>query len=66
MKKYFNIKIMGVILASCLAIINFSLFAKQNNIAPNNDFNIVLITIDALRADHLSCYGCGRRAYRCG
>ena len=22
-----------------------------------NDFNIVLITIDALRADHLSCYG---------
>ncbi|MCK5011772.1 MAG: sulfatase-like hydrolase/transferase, partial [Deltaproteobacteria bacterium] len=24
---------------------------------PKNDFNIVLITIDALRADHLSCYG---------
>ena len=22
-----------------------------------DDFNIVLITIDALRADHLSCYG---------
>ncbi|MBW1856042.1 MAG: sulfatase-like hydrolase/transferase, partial [Deltaproteobacteria bacterium] len=26
-----------------------------------DDFNIVLITIDALRADHLSCYGYGRK-----
>lgn len=26
----------------------------------NNDFNIVLITIDALRPDHLSCYGYNR------
>ena len=26
-----------------------------------NDFNIVLITIDALRADHLSCYGYERK-----
>ncbi len=25
------------------------------------DFNIVLITIDALRADHLSCYGYKRK-----
>ena len=24
---------------------------------PKNDFNIVLITIDTLRADHLGCYG---------
>jgi arylsulfatase A-like enzyme len=28
---------------------------------PKNDFNIVLITIDALRADHLSCYGYERK-----
>jgi len=28
---------------------------------PENDFNIVLISIDALRADHLSCYGYERR-----
>jgi len=27
---------------------------------PKNNFNIVLITIDALRADHLSCYGYDR------
>jgi len=30
---------------------------KISQNASQNDFNIVLITIDTLRADHLSCYG---------
>lgn len=32
-------------------------FLESAQAAPEKDFNIALITIDTLRADHLSCYG---------
>ena len=35
----------------------FFFVACSNQNTSQNNFNIVLITIDALRADHLSCYG---------
>lgn len=36
---------------------NSALSLDNSQGVSKNDFNIVLITIDALRADHLSCYG---------
>jgi len=53
--KYIN-TVNTKILAFSLCIIY--LFFPKNAICAvsNNDFNIVLISIDALRADHLSCY----------
>ena len=38
-----------------LLIVSISSCTTQN--LSKEDFNIVLITIDTLRADHLSCYG---------
>jgi len=52
MKKYRRITMRTVILIFFLIIIYFIFFINQKN-----DFNIVLITIDTLRADHLPCYG---------
>jgi arylsulfatase A-like enzyme len=43
-----------------LAILT-SFFQGCTRNTSNKDFNIVLITIDALRPDHLSCYGYKRR-----
>jgi len=57
MKKYLIIIIAGILLTFSLYIIYFPPFNNQTDTVSNNDFNIVLITIDALRADHLSCYG---------
>ena len=47
---------------SIIVILSFSsigvVFSQENSrIAQEKDVNIVLITIDTLRADHLSCYG---------
>ena len=39
---------------------NYVLFAYKGNKQIEKEFNIVLITIDTLRADHLSCYGYDR------
>jgi len=57
MKKYLIIIIAGIILTLSLYSIRFSSFNNQTDIASTHDSNIVLITIDTLRADHLSCYG---------
>ena len=57
MKKHINATFFVVILVCSLSIIYFTFFANHNEVALKSDFNIVLITIDALRADHLSCYG---------
>jgi len=57
MKKYLFIIIAGIILTLSLYIICLSPLNNQTDTVSNNDFNIVLITIDTLRADHLSCYG---------
>ena len=57
MKKNIVIIISGIILICCLGIIYFFLFKKTTKIVLNNDINVVLITIDTLRTDHLSCYG---------
>ena len=48
-----------------IAVLSFPLdssafFLGNAQAAPEKDFNIVLITIDTLRADHLSCYGYNR------
>jgi arylsulfatase A-like enzyme len=60
MKKHINATFFVVILVCSLTIIYFTFFANHNEVALKSDFNIVLITIDALRADHLSCYGYNR------
>jgi len=39
----------------------FALSLDDQQVVSKSDFNIVLITIDALRADHLSCYGYPRK-----
>lgn len=57
MKKYLIIIIAGIILTLSLYSIRFSSFNNQTDIVSTHDSNIVLITIDTLRADHLSCYG---------
>ena len=49
MKKIFFLAILILFLQGC---------ARNES---NKDFNIVLVTIDALRPDHLSCYGYKRR-----
>lgn len=61
MKKHFTITIGTIILAVSQLIIYFPSFSNQKDVALSNNFNIVLITIDALRADHLSCYGYERK-----
>ena len=60
MKKHINATFFVVILVCSLTTIYFTFFANHNEVALKRDFNIVLITIDALRADHLSCYGYNR------
>jgi arylsulfatase A-like enzyme len=40
-----------------LAVLLLCVGGCSNEDVPKKDFNIVLITIDTLRADHLSCYG---------
>jgi len=49
MKKFFKI--------FCSLIVFLNLFSCQNK---EKSFNIILISIDTLRADHLSCYGYSR------
>ena len=44
-------------LFSCFAVLLLLTSGFTTQAATNDDFNIVLITIDTLRADHLSCYG---------
>ena len=44
-------------LFSCFTLLLLFISACTAQKTSENDFNIVLITIDALRADHLSCYG---------
>jgi arylsulfatase A-like enzyme len=53
----YSIRVIIVLFSTTLA---FSCDNSQVNLA-QKDFNIVLITIDTLRADHLSCYGYSRR-----
>ena len=60
MKKSITIYLLAVIFLLFLAFIYF-FFNKKNNTTVKKDFNIVLITIDCLRADHLSCYGYERK-----
>ena len=40
-----------------LPLNGFASSRENSQVGQKKDFNIVLITIDALRADHLSCYG---------
>ena len=44
-------------LFACFAVLLLSISGCINQNKGKEDFNIVLITIDTLRADHLSCYG---------
>jgi arylsulfatase A-like enzyme len=44
-------------LFSYFAVVLLFISSCATQDATKNDFNIVLITIDTLRADHLSCYG---------
>ena len=56
MKKFFFSLRFIVILTLLLGIYALFLDNFQGAVS-KNDFNIVLITIDTLRVDHLSCYG---------
>jgi len=55
--------IFSVILIICLLSGVFSLYAEpQGNNSPRyEDYNIILIYVDTLRADHLGCYGYSRK-----
>lgn len=61
MKKY--LFIIGTVTILTLSLYIFYFLPSNNSaeVDSNNDFNIVLITIDTLRADHLSCYGYERK-----
>ena len=48
-------------LISCFAVLLLFIGGCSSQKTAKNDFNILLITIDALRADHLSCYGYERK-----
>ena len=48
-------------LFSCFALLLLLMSGCTTQAAAKDDFNIVLITIDTLRADHLSCYGYERK-----
>lgn len=61
MKKNFIISGLCLLIAICLLNIYYFFFRKATDVSSNNNFNIVLITIDTLRADHLSCYGYHRK-----
>lgn len=56
-----------VVIATCIGLVAAfyaALSVNENNsqdTVSNKDFNILLITIDTLRADHLSCYGYHKR-----
>ncbi len=50
----------GVFLLVFLGILNLSVFIKGKIITSNKP-NVILIGIDTLRADHLSCYGYKRK-----
>lgn len=48
MKRIFELSIYGILLSAC---------AKAPGPSPSHHPNILLITVDTLRADHLRCYG---------
>ncbi len=61
MKRYNLIIIIGIILIFISYFVYLSLSHNIETYAPTSDFNVVLISIDTLRSDHLSCYGYYRK-----
>jgi len=64
--KYFNKKLNRAGLFNCLAILliipSVALAGnKDNGNSGDNKYNIVVVVINALRADHLGCYGYARQ-----
>ncbi|MBW2182696.1 MAG: sulfatase-like hydrolase/transferase [Deltaproteobacteria bacterium] len=57
-KQYYYIQCLFTIIVSFFLVVFFNKTCPAAS--ASKDFNIVLITIDALRADHLSCYGYDR------
>ncbi|MEE9504195.1 MAG: sulfatase-like hydrolase/transferase, partial [Thermodesulfobacteriota bacterium] len=57
-KQYYYIQCLFTIIVSFFLVVFFNKTCPAAS--ASKDFNIVLITIDALRADHLSCYGYNR------
>lgn len=49
--------VIGILILGVLAGVGGSFWYSSNERDEPEDFNIILITIDALRPDHLSCYG---------
>ena len=61
MKRYSFILIIGLIIIPFSCFIYLFLSHNVGILAPTKDFNVVLISIDTLRSDHLSCYGYHRK-----
>ena len=58
-KQYYYIQCLFIIIVSFFLVVFFNKTCPAAS--ASKDFNIVLITIDTLRADHLSCYGYHRK-----
>jgi len=56
MKKFFTFLVI-VILVSTLVIIFFSKKSDFNHLRRKQPYNVILITVDTLRADRVGCYG---------
>jgi arylsulfatase A-like enzyme len=61
MKSFFRIIISASYIIACLLYGVLFAEAAQEGRKPNEDYNIIFIFIDTLRADHLSCYGYERK-----
>jgi arylsulfatase A-like enzyme len=58
------VKIYRYFIITCIILFLYCVllpFKNARGYSTNKDFNIVLITVDTLRADHLSCYGYERK-----
>ncbi len=53
--------VVGIFLTFTVVCVCFFSFCNTKNELLTDNFNIVLITVDTLRADHLSCYGYQRK-----
>jgi len=54
---YFNFKKRIFIIVVFIGIVSLGLFLKFFSFKKRDKINVILIVIDALRADHLGCYG---------
>lgn len=55
-----KLRFLVFLLLIAIAVMAGSVFFKNKHSDRQNKFNVILIVVDALRADHLSCYGYNR------